>query len=200
MQVIAATNRNVEKEVAAGRFREDLLFRINTVHLQVPPLRERSEDIPEFLAHFSRYHAERLGRPTWRPDDELLSRLCRYAWPGNMRQLAQFVERRYVFGDRVEDVIAELVHGLPEIDALKRAPPEPPVRQPMPTGDPVLPILDLDDLRRIAVRQALAASRGRRCEAAKLLGVCRNTVTKLIAEACPEAAVVRLRQPKGSRG
>lgn len=194
VQVIAATNRTLDSEVAAGRFREDLLFRLNTIHVDVPPLRERSEDIPALIAHFSRHHAERFRRPTWQPDADTLARLVRCPWPGNVRQLAQFVERMYVLGDDAEEAIAELANEVRTARALPQPLPAPPSARP--AADPILPVLDLGELRRIAVRQALAQCNGRRGEAAKLLRVSRNTMTKLIAEACPEAAISRVGQPK----
>ena len=87
VQIIAATNRDLESEVTDGRFREDLYYRLNMVELKVPPLRNRVEDIPELVEFFSRRFAERYKRPLWRPDPDTLKRFCEFPWPGNVRQL-----------------------------------------------------------------------------------------------------------------
>jgi DNA-binding NtrC family response regulator len=81
VQVIAATNRRLEDEVADGRFREDLYFRLNLVELRMPPLRERAADIPRFVEYFSRKHAARYGRPVWQPNSEILRDFCEYRGP-----------------------------------------------------------------------------------------------------------------------
>ena len=86
VQVLAATNRNLEKEVIDGRFREDLYYRLNMVELRVPPLRQRPEDIPELIEFFSDRFASRYERPRWRPDSEMLQKFCEFPWPGNIRQ------------------------------------------------------------------------------------------------------------------
>jgi hypothetical protein len=101
VQVIAATNRHLEAEVAERRFREDLFYRLNTVHLVVPPLRNRQTDIPRLIEHFSAHYAAFYGRAPWRPDGPTLARLLACPWPGNVRQLAQTIQRIYVFGAEV---------------------------------------------------------------------------------------------------
>ncbi len=111
VQVIAATNRNLEKEVVDGRFREDLYYRLNMVELRVPALRQRPEDIPELIEFFSERFAGRYGRPLWRPDSETVQRFCEYHWPGNIRQLAQVIEQSYVL---------DCVPALPESSAARR--------------------------------------------------------------------------------
>ena len=234
VQVVAATNRDLEAEVEAGRFREDLLYRLNTVHIVVPPLRDRVDDIPLFIEHFSDWFADRFEMPRWRPTPDVLERLLRHAWPGNVRELSQLVQRIYIFGDRVDEVIDEALrrpgtaghaastaHAAPSghqaapdraaasgwSDAASRlAPPAadgqvlaaraaPAERHAMPRPDPVLPVCNLIELRKIAVRQALATAEGRIGEAASLLGVSRNTMTKLVAEACPDRAGRQGRRP-----
>jgi DNA-binding NtrC family response regulator len=223
VQVIAATNRDLEAEVDTGEFREDLFYRLNTIHLTVPPLRARPEDIPRFLEHFSAHFAREYARPRWMPDQETLGRFLRHPWPGNVRQLAQTIQRIYVFEDRIDTVLAEVfaqddastvpeqtaaapmttpqaVPRIGEADdpvAAVTAPPvlpaTPAVEAALVPGDgsrgsePPLPVFNLDALRRMAVRQALAATDGHRKNAADLLGVSLNTMTRLVAEACPDA-------------
>lgn len=183
VQVIAATNRDIAAAVEAGSFRRDLYYRINTVQLHVPPLRERPDDIAPFVAHFSRRLAARLGRDPWQPDADTLDRFRRHGWPGNVRELAQAVERAYVLGHGLA------VSGEPAVAVAAGA-------GAAPTRDPVLPVLDLGTLRRIAVGQALAATDGHKGAAARLLGVSRNTMTRLVADACPERRPRRGRRAK----
>ena len=93
VRIVSATNRDLTRAVAEGTFREDLLFRLNVIPLPVPPLRERPDDIPALVQHFSRLHQARTGRrpPQWTTG--ALSLLARYRWPGNVRELANIVER-----------------------------------------------------------------------------------------------------------
>lgn len=185
VQVLAATNRDLQAEVDAGRFRKDLLYRLNTIPIDVPPLRERPEDIPALVEHFSRQVAARLGLPLWQPDATTLARFMSRDWPGNLRELAQAVERMYVLG----------TCGVEPAQARPTDTPAP--TSPAP-ADPhtVLPLLDLIELRRLAVRQALATTNGHRGKAASLLNVSPNTMTKLIADACPEHKSPRGRRPR----
>ena len=96
VQIIAATNRNLEIEVQENRFRQDLYFRLNMCELVIPALRDRLEDIPAFVDFFSARFAERYGRPRWYPNADTLRRFCEFSWPGNIRQLAHVIEQSYV--------------------------------------------------------------------------------------------------------
>jgi two-component system nitrogen regulation response regulator NtrX len=93
VRIVSATNRDLTRAAADGSFREDLLFRLNVIPIEVPPLRERPDDIPALVAHFSTLHRARTGRqpPQWTP--AALSLLAQYRWPGNVRELANIVER-----------------------------------------------------------------------------------------------------------
>ncbi len=93
VRVVAATNRDLKGEVAAGRFRDDLLFRLQVVTVQVPPLRERRGDIPLLIRHFIARHSERLGRPAPRVAPEVFTMLEGYEFPGNVRELSHIIER-----------------------------------------------------------------------------------------------------------
>jgi DNA-binding NtrC family response regulator len=88
VRVVAATNRNLPEMIASGQFREDLLYRLKVIHLEVPPLRERREDVPSLIAHF----VERTGRPVTFTE-EAMHLLVRYRWPGNVRELHNVVEQ-----------------------------------------------------------------------------------------------------------
>ncbi len=93
VRVIAATNRNLADRIATKEFREDLYYRINVIHLTMPPLRERREDVPEMLEHFITYYSDRHALPVPQLAPEALTHLMAYGWPGNVRELRNFVER-----------------------------------------------------------------------------------------------------------
>ncbi len=96
VRVIAATNRNVKQLVAEGRFQEDLFYRLNVIPIEIPPLRERQDDIPLLVDHFVRKHAQRTGRRIERVDDGVMTALLEYSWPGNVRELENTIERGVV--------------------------------------------------------------------------------------------------------
>ena len=100
VRVVAASLREIRAEVAAGRFREDLYFRLNIMELRVPPLRERRDDIPLLTAAFLQRLVERYGKPIEGVDARAMERLREYAWPGNVRQLENVLERAYIMQDR----------------------------------------------------------------------------------------------------
>ncbi len=195
MQVIAATNRDLEAAVAAGQFREDLFYRLNTIHLTVPPLRERREDIPRFISHFAAHFAQKFSRPQWVPDVEAIDAFIRFDWPGNVRQLAQIIQRIYVFQGQERQILAEILGQSDGGDAAAEpAGEDSPKLSAVPAAaginasavEPLLPSCNLSELRRLAVRQALAATNGHRSQAAAMLGVSLNTMTRIVADACPE--------------
>ncbi len=107
LRVVAATNRDPQQAVAEGRLRQDLFFRLNVVRLDVPPLRERVSDIPLLAAHFLDQYSRELGRPTPGLDPEALAHLQAYAWPGNIRELENMMERAAVLcqSDTVSPVL-----------------------------------------------------------------------------------------------
>lgn len=93
VRVLAATNADIDAEVESGRLRSDLLYRLNTIHLPLPPLRERGEDIVQLAQRFLERHARRYSRPVESFTSAALSALCRYPWPGNVRELDHVIER-----------------------------------------------------------------------------------------------------------
>ena len=93
VRVVSATNADLHQEVSAGRFRQDLLFRINTIEVRVPPLRERREDIPALAHHFLRQHAGRYRKATRGFNEAAMRSLTEHPWPGNVRELDHAVER-----------------------------------------------------------------------------------------------------------
>jgi len=111
VRVLSATSRNLQEEIAAGRFREDLYYRLNVVPVKLPPLRERREDIPELVSHFlARFAAERrMSAP--RISEEAMAALQAHDWPGNVRQLRNIIERTLILapGDRVSCIEVDLL-------------------------------------------------------------------------------------------
>ena len=93
VRFLAATNRELEADVAAGRFRQDLLFRLNTIEIRLPHLRDRREDIPVLAAHFLRQHADHYRKPFSGFDEAAVKALLAHSWPGNVRELDHAVER-----------------------------------------------------------------------------------------------------------
>lgn len=162
VQIVAATNRNLEEEVAKGTFREDLYYRLNMIELSVPPLRDRTEDIPEFIDFFSATFAERYRLPKWEPTPEEIEAFCSFDWPGNVRQLSHAIEQAYVLQMRPQ---VPKMRGQSAADDESR-----------------VPTLDLVKLRKMAIKQALEKTKGHKARAAKLLGVHANTLTRMLRE------------------
>jgi DNA-binding NtrC family response regulator len=186
VQVIAATNRDLTADVRDGKFREDLFYRLNTIELAVPPLRDRASDIPLFVDHFRTFFAEKFGVNPWQPDAATLGRFMRYRWPGNVRQLSQVIERVYALGTPPDIPTDDDVPGADsqQLSAAGLA------TLPLSLDQP-LPVVNLEELRKLAVRQALAMTDGHKGRAAQLLGVHLNTMTRLVEEALPEASLRR---------
>ncbi len=161
-RIIAATNRGLQREVKAGAFREDLFYRLWTVPLYLPPLRERMEDLPLLIDHF----VERLNRHYKKRvrgiDPQVMRLFKRYSWPGNIRELRRVLEYAFVF---VKGPIITAGH-LPELDT-KGA------RVPAPTGEAAWPLWEDE---KVTIIRALHRTGGRRQEAARLLGISRSSL------------------------
>src|SRR5437867_8180372 len=102
-RIIAATNVDLKRLVEEGRFREDLYYRLNVINIQLPPLRERKEDVPALVEFFARKYCEEHGKPLYRFSSEALKVLMDYHWPGNVRELENVVERAVVLSQ--DDII-----------------------------------------------------------------------------------------------
>ena len=107
VRIISITNREIEGEIQRGAFREDLFYRINVVNLQMPPLRRRREDLPALVEHFQRYYGERYDRKVQPLPAAVLERFREHQWPGNIRELENYV-KRYVILDSADSIIDEL--------------------------------------------------------------------------------------------
>ncbi len=120
VRVVAATHRNLEEDVKQGRFREDLYYRLKVVEIELPPLRERREDVPALAQRFLETVSERLGRSKKRIGEDALARLVRHPWPGNVRELQNVIEQATVLASGPE-ILPEDLH-LPEEEAGRVAP------------------------------------------------------------------------------
>ena len=184
VRVLAATNRNLEREVEAGRFRSDLFHRLNVYPLHVPPLRERPEDVPLLAGFFCDLARRRLGVGPVRLTPEALTALRRYSWPGNVRELENVLSRvtlkSSVHVPREQPVILEEADILP---GLAEAPGEPPVAARDVVGHSVPGERSLreaaEDFQRAAITRAVAESGGNWSAAARSLGLHRSNLHHL---------------------
>ena len=175
---IAATNRDIEALVRSGDFREDLYYRLDVVRIEVPPLRERTGDIPLLAGFILSRIASRMGRGTPAISAAALDTLAARRLPGNVRELENILERAMIYGDGGEIGTADL--GL---DAIAHTAPAEPAEAPAParTDAPAVPATPgpgapLDEVERAAVLEALARSGGNRTKAAEALGISRRTI------------------------
>ncbi|MHC4481318.1 MAG: sigma 54-interacting transcriptional regulator [Planctomycetota bacterium] len=136
VRVMAASNRNLEEEARAGRFRKDLFYRLSVVTLTVPPLRERGEDIPSLVGSYIDYLRPRVGRDVYGITDDAMEALCQYSWPGNVRELINVVERGMLLcgGDQIMpgDLPASISGLAPSTVQGERWPWRPPNAEDMP--------------------------------------------------------------------
>jgi DNA-binding NtrC family response regulator len=167
VRVVAATNRDLSAAVAAGRFREDLFYRLKVVSLALPPLRERREDVPLLVEHLVRRAAHECDKPVSGVSEAALALLCAYPWPGNVRELAHVLERGVALAQHevlsAEDLPLEL-----------RQPPEPALAA-APADRPTL-----EQLKRRYVRAVLEESGGNVSRAAAVLGVDRRSLYRML--------------------
>jgi Nif-specific regulatory protein len=170
VRFVCATHRDLEAEVAAGRFRQDLYYRLRVVEIRMPALRERgAADIDRLLDHFVYDMGHRHGRPNATLSPPARARLHAHDWPGNVRELEHCIESAVVMapGDVITPDLLPLAPG---------------GAAPAPEGAFVSGIVPLDALERAYVRHVLAATGGNRSEAARLLGIGRNTLLRKLEE------------------
>jgi DNA-binding NtrC family response regulator len=181
VRVIAATNRNLEEEVSAGRFREDLFARLNRLRLRVPPLRERREDIPPLVEHFLQRYQQEQGRHGLRLSDEAWALLLAYDWPGNVRQLENEICQLVALS--VNDEVIDAAALSPEIRAGACSQPAPAatIIEGRIVIDLHLPYhLMKDELERLAIINALEETGGNQRQAAAKMGISRSGLIKAI--------------------
>jgi DNA-binding NtrC family response regulator len=163
VRVISATNANLQIEVAEGRFREDLLFRLNTIEIHLPPLRDRRDDIPALAMHFLRRHATRYRKPLTGFDAGAMQMMLSHPWPGNIRELDHAIERAVLLAQGEQ---------LRAVDLGLRA---------SSTAAPRLEDLPLEDVEKMLIQKSLARYEGNVSRAAQALGLSRSALYRRIA-------------------
>jgi len=158
VRLISATNADVKSEIEQGRFREDLLFRLNTVEIRLPPLRDRGDDISLLANHFLKTNSRRYQRPVSGFDSSAIEALRRHGWPGNVRELDHVIQRAVLMAQGSLVGAADL--GL----------------EPREQATPSLDEMDLEDVERLFIKKALEKYDGSVSEAAKVLGLSRSAM------------------------
>ncbi len=167
VRVLAATNVDVQEAMKTGRFREDLYYRLNVLSILVPPLRERTAEIPLLFRHFLEKYSEKFGKPSHGPSKHLLDAALNYPWPGNLRELENFV-KRYVILEDDEGSLRELI----EMSAARqRTSPRQEAVLPREQGLKALVRGLKDEAEMEAIADALEKTRWCRKDAAKMLGI-----------------------------
>ena len=160
VRLLSATNADLQAEVAQGRFRQDLLFRLNTVEIRLPPLRDRHEDIPVLADHFLRLHRERYRRPIMGFTPEAVEALRHHLWPGNVRELDHVIERAVLMsGGNIVTAFDLALEATPDARLSAR-----------------LEEMSLEDAERLLIRKALARFEGNANRAAEALGLSRSAL------------------------
>ncbi|HDQ41762.1 MAG TPA: sigma-54-dependent Fis family transcriptional regulator [Desulfonatronum sp.] len=184
VRIIAATNRDLENEVAQGRFREDLFYRLNVIPIHLPPLRERNGDILLLVDHFLRIFCEQKQRPILRMSPDSKELLLAYPWPGNVRELENFMERISILCENREVLPEDLPEKILHVVGLQ--PPQ--VQTTSPPGGFCWPRLNdlhgrnqglkdfMDEIEERLLHEALETSGGVKNQAAELLGIKRTTL------------------------
>jgi len=161
VRVIAATNRNLREEVARGRFREDLFYRLNVVNIETPPLRERRSDVPAIAKFFLDRYAKDNGKPIETISPQALELLVAYDWPGNVRELENAIERAVVLTNGTELEARQLPASVRPVGT---------------AGIPLIPGATMAELERYAILETMKAAGGSTSKAAEILGISARTI------------------------
>ena len=198
LRLIAATNRDLREMMKKGEFREDLYYRLTSSAITIPPLRKRAEAIPSFIAHFIERYNKLFGKDVKYVSADAISAMCRYPWPGNIRELAHVIETAVLMTDLDRITVSDL----PAQILTTPNDPEAPLPAPAPFADPAVakllnpssqpltapdwglpdksPLL-LDDVIKKTLVRSLQQSGGNRRRAADMLGVSRSTLYRMLA-------------------
>jgi DNA-binding NtrC family response regulator len=168
VRVIAATNKNLEEEVKAGRFRQDLYYRLNVIHIQVPSLRERKEDIPLLMATFLQEFNNENNKKIVGLDSRAKSAMYKYDWPGNIRELRNCMESAVVLCSGNEITLSDLPSNVSQSSA----------------GESIsIPVgISLDEAEKVIIQQNLAANRNNKSKTADILGIGRKTLQRKLID------------------
>jgi DNA-binding NtrC family response regulator len=160
VRIVAATHRDLTALVTEGRFREDLLYRVNVIEVRVPPLRERPDDLAPLIRHLLCKHGAKVGKHDCTVSDDVMAVLRRHTWPGNVRELENVIERALVLGASARITVDDLPDNL--------------------RGSPVQPVSAggrrLADVERDHIVHTLRAVEGNKTAAARVLGLNRKTL------------------------
>ena len=168
VRIVAATNKNLEEEVKAGRFREDLYYRLNVVHLKVPSLKERKDDLPLLIDSFIKKFAAENEKEIIGIDSKAKAALLKYDWPGNIRQLQNCIESSVVMSNGKQIKLEDLPLSVSEY-----------------TGQETISIpmgISLEDAEKIIIMQNLSANKGNKSKTADILGIGRKTLHRKLNE------------------
>ena len=160
VRIVAATHRDLPVLVAEGRFREDLLYRVNVIEVRVPPLRERPDDLDSLVRHLLDKHGPKVGRRDCSVSDDVMAVLRRHSWPGNVRELENVIERALVLGTGPRITLADLPDSVKE----------------RPTSSAVPGSRRLADVEREHIVDTLRSVSGNKAAAARVLGLNRKTL------------------------
>jgi Nif-specific regulatory protein len=178
VRVIAATNRDLRRALQTGAFREDLYYRLNVVSISLPPLRDRREEIPTLIDHFTARYCNDMKRPLLARNSAAQERLLTYRWPGNVRELQNVIERAVVLSPGPTITEADLPLELRTQDSEHGDP-----TLPGQIIDPTLPLsAAMEAFKRVRVSQALEAMNGNQTKAAQVLGVPRPNLSRLMKQ------------------
>ncbi len=167
VRIVAATNRDLKKAVAAGTFREDLYYRLQVIPIRMPALREHVDDIPLFVSHFLDHFNKTMRKNTTEADPAAMERLKAYSWPGNVRELRNVIERIMILEDKPRIELDDLPGSIRNAE-IREA-------MPVPTPDSVGK-LSLDEMERLAIARALEQAGQNQVRAARILGISRDTL------------------------
>ncbi len=169
LRVIAATNRDLRQMVGDGRFQEDLFYRLNVIPIELPPLRERKDDLLPLVEHFVRKHAQRTGRRVDRVDEAALAMLQQYDWPGNVRELENTIERAVVLS-AAPVITSDAISIAGATPAPTTGLPSPKLRQ------------NIEWVERETIRRALENARGVKKDAAEAMGISQRALSYYLAK------------------
>lgn len=173
VRLVCATNRNLAEMAQRGEFREDLLYRLNVITINLPPLRERTEDLPVLLNHYINHFSEENGLPPIELSDGAIQVLSAYSWPGNIRELRNFCENTVVLkrGSELTEYDLDPKYSTSAITAA-----------PEPQALPSSPTLSREENEKRLLRSALIKANGNRTKAAEFMGISRRTFHRKLAQ------------------
>jgi len=195
VRLLAATNKNLEKLVSEGKFRDDLYFRLNVVKITMPPLRERKEDIPLLVRSFLRHFSKVNEKPPLEITSDAMNTLLTYDWPGNVRELRTAIEHGVVMATGAKVTLRDLPTAVRQATSAALPAGITPARAFNEKKSP----LDLHATERRLIMQALAATNGNITAAAKKLGISRRTLHRKINEMNEEKSAENSESEIGSK-